>query len=103
MKQRIVTPVIMVLLFFGCASWTTPRLTEAQVIKLADSRAAAEGYDLQRYNRDAPKYHTDNSKWSVVYRGKTQYEHGRPLLEFHDYFWVDIVDITKYTTITSAR
>ena len=98
--KRVVALMVIVMFAAGCASPSVRKLTVAEVVSLSDSRAVAEGYDLRRYNRGVPEYNAARGKWSTLYRHKTEYgDHGGVILDFHNYFTVDVSDKTRRATI----
>ena len=88
---------------FVWASPTAPRLTAAQVAKLANTRAITDHYDLRHYTRREPEYDARSGEWSVFYMGKSQLEHGRPTLPIGDHFTIYVADTTKHTRIMPGR
>ena len=65
--------ILLLVLLTGCAAVSDhPRLTTAEVIRLADAEARRQGYDLRAYER--PKAHYNyverDSTWFVSYEGK---------------------------------
>ena len=107
MKHRALPVMtISLLLAYGtlaCGSPTTHKLTMAQVVKLANAQARAEGYNLGRFTRKDPEYDADRDEWSVFYLGRPHSEHGQPVIEFGNHFTVYVADKTRRATIIPGR
>src|SRR5215212_3450343 len=61
------------LFLIGCATAPSqPRLTAAEVIRLADAEARHHGYDLRDYNRPVVRFNTvwEKNTWVVWYPEK---------------------------------
>jgi hypothetical protein len=76
-----------------------PRLTEAEVIGLANAEASARGFNLDEYRRPQPQY-TDET-WSVSYDPKSVDANGMGGVGKH--FSVTVEDKTKKTSIATGR
>lgn len=74
-----------------------PRLTQAEVINLADAEARTQGYDLGDYQRPQSRYISADGTWSVVYEHKSvdpNGETGKP-------FSVSVEDKTKKASVAA--
>ena len=74
------------------------RLTQTEVIDLADAQARAQGYNLDNYQRPKAEYAPATDSWSVVYDQKS----GDGSSETGKHFSVSIEDKTKKASIPAA-
>ena len=81
------------------SSASGPRLTEAQVIRLADAEARAQGYNLDEYRRPQPQYTAET--WSVSYDSKSVDANGMGGVGKH--FSVSVEDKTKKASIVAGK
>ena len=94
--------------FFACVavtvlgSWRAAgadnQLTEAEVIRIAEQTAKAEGFDLARYDRTGCHYeYTEKNKtWTVFYQLKPPTPPG-------GHFLVSVDDRTKKATLARGE
>jgi hypothetical protein len=71
-KQRLL--ILLVALLASCATVSDhPRLTTAEVVRLADAEARRHGYNLRAYERPETHYNyvERDDTWFVHYEGKT--------------------------------
>jgi hypothetical protein len=81
------------------SSRSGPRLTEAQVIGLADAEARTQGYNLDEYRRPHPQYAAET--WSVSYDSKSVDANGMGGVGKH--FSVSVEDKTKKASIVAGK
>jgi hypothetical protein len=100
LRYRIV--ILVVALLAGCATApTAPRLSEAEVIRIADAEARRHGYDLRAYERPKAHYnyvHRDETWW-VSYEGKAV----NGMTTVGNHFSVTIEDKTKKLWLIPGR
>ena len=94
--------ILLVIAITGCATVTDhPRLTEAEVVRLADAEARRHDYDLRIYQR--PKVHYNYTRkdntWVAFYEEKPV--NGMVHIGFD--FTVDINDQTKEIWLIPGR
>jgi hypothetical protein len=83
--------VILTILLAACSTVSAgPRLTSAQVIRLADAEARRHGdkYDPRRFKRSDPEYAARFNQWWVRYDPK-------PGDRAHEAFTIGVDDKTK--------
>jgi hypothetical protein len=78
---------------------TGPRLTQAEVIGLADAGARAQSYNLDEYRRTLPQYKGET--WSVSYDSKSVDANGMGGAGKH--FSVTVEDKTKKTSVVAGK
>jgi len=76
-----------------------PRLTQAEVIGLADAGARAQGYNLDEYRRTLPQY--TGETWSVSYDSKSVDANGMGGVGKR--FVVSVEDKTKKTSVVAGK
>ena len=76
-----------------------PRLTQAEVIGLADAGARAQGHNLDEYRRTLPQY--TGETWSVSYDSKSVDANGMGGVGKH--FVVSVEDKTKKTSVVAGK
>jgi hypothetical protein len=95
-------------LILFCAALTScatvpdqPRLTAAEVIRLADAEARRDGYDLRAYERPRARYNfvTRDHTWWVKYEGKSV----NGMSPVGNHFSVTIEDKTKKLWLIPGR
>ena len=82
----------------GSAS-TRPRLSKADVIRLADAEAGTQGYNIADYQRRPVAYTSENDTWSVSYNQKPV----DGTAEIGKHFSVTVEDKTDKVSITPGR
>jgi hypothetical protein len=94
--------ILFVAVFAGCATApTAPRLSEVEVIRLADAEARRHGYDLRAFDR--PEVHYNYLKrddtWWLSYEGKSV----NGMTTVGNHFSVTIEDKTKKLWLIPGR
>lgn len=77
-----------------------PRLTQAEVIDLADAEARTQGRELGEYQRPQARYTAAGDTWSVVYDQKKD---ANGMGETGKHFSISVEDKTKKTSIAAER